>query len=686
MATADEDGCSAELTPVARRAVRLLLSRMVGEVKGRHVAPQICRLVGEAFAVPGPWPDEEYSLHACGCEWDEIAARWSVASGAGTPLADEITSAFFPRKIWPALWQVVSLGPVAATRRVEATLQAAGHGLTLEGNPRSNGPLSAVTVDGLSASFGRLARAAIELRKDSLDPSLALDLPAAFGAWTQDALPKRRTAFELGARQWRRNNTKAVRLRLTRLTLQALNGHIERNGRPSYRLGLHLRNRVLIGILALGPRIGTVVALDVRDYDAAHEFPDGVVGPALHFRKLKGLPGIARWRGIPPLLALWIEEYHQYYGVASLPTAPFWVTKRADGRQLARPTAVTLTAAAIAAVGRVQPPDDGRLYRPHSHRHLAEQVCFDAALDYLTENRRHLLHDENGRGLPANPQVLCDCLLDHALHDISDRYKDINNEDGREVWGRFAANLVWDYVWGEKGARTIPDLARLRASRASLGRLLADEATIKARIREREGNRDSTQVEADERLQRVLDQLASLDNEAKWLAHFEQLAAMRQIASIDKQINADALRLVELAREIALAARAVDEAHSLRMPVSDALADEEIGELLAFTSPAPTADHRPTRRVSGTQFISALGGGLTESQLRQLIERRSRLGHLFDRAADGSGRGVTTDADGELQIDLDEIPIERYPHAVVRRLFTEAHLSTAALGTRPGVR
>lgn len=672
MTTADEGGCPAELTPAARRAVRLLLSRMVGEVKGRHVAPQICRLVGEAFAVPGPWPDEEYSLHACGCEWDEIAARWSVASGAGKPLADEITSAFFPRKIWPALWKVVSLGPVAATRRIEATLQAAGHGLTLEGDLRSNGPLSAVTVDGLSASFGRLARAAIELRKESLDPSLALDLPAEFGAWTQDALPMRRTAFELGARQWRRNNTKAVRLRLTRLTLQVLNGHIERNGRPSYRLGLHLRNRVLIGILALGPRIGTVVALDVRDYDAAHEFPDGVVGPALHFRKLKGLPGIARWRGIPPLLALWIAEYHEYYGIASLPTAPFWVTKRADGRQLARPTAATLTAAAIAAVGRVQPPDDRRLYRPHSHRHLAEQVCFDAALDYLTENRRRLLHDENGRGLPANPQVLCDCLLDHALHDISDRYKDINNEDGREIWGRFAANLVWDYVWGEKGARTIPDLARIRASRAALEGLLADEASARARIHEREAHRDCAQAAADARLQGVLERLDVLDEHAKWHAHFEQLSAMRQIAAVDKEINAEALRLVELTREIVVGARAVEEAHLRRVAVSDALSDDEVVELDGIISViAPTREGAPRRQVSVRQFVTALGGGLTEAQLHQLARPGSKFEHLFDRGADQSPRGVTVGKDGELMIDLDKLPIERYHPAVVRRLHTE---------------
>ena len=288
--------------------IRLVLSRIVGEVKGRHVASQICRLVGEAFGVPGPWPDEEYSLREIGCEWDEVVARWSIASAHGRPLPDEVTGAFFPPKLWAAIAELIALGPLGATRRIEATLQAAGHGLTLRGEPRPTGALSAITIDGLSASFGRLVRAVIELRKQSLDPSLQLRLPVEFDAWTQDALPKRRTAYELGARQQRRNNTKAVRLRLARLALQSLNSHIERNRRPSYQFGVHLRNRVLIGVLVLGPRIGTVAFLEVRDYDPTHEFPDGAIGPALHFRALKGMPGVSRWRGIPPLLARWIDD------------------------------------------------------------------------------------------------------------------------------------------------------------------------------------------------------------------------------------------------------------------------------------------------------------------------------------------------------------------------------------------
>jgi hypothetical protein len=433
--TESEPGVGLHLPAEAQRPIGLVLSRMVGEVRGRHVAPQICRLVAETFGIPGPWPDEEYSLRDCGCDWDAIAARWSLASPQGAPLADEVIGAFFPSRLWPAFWQLVVLGPVGATRMIEATLQAAGHGLTPRGELRPTGALSAVTVDSLSAAFGRFARAVIELRKQSQDSTLGLQLPREFEQWTQVSLPKRRSAYALGARQQRRNNTKAVRLRLARLVLQHLNDRIERARQIHGQIGLHLRNRALIGILLLGPRIGTVAALDVCDYERHHLCPDGTVGPALSFRRLKSLPGISRWRGIPPLLADWIEEYLAYYALTRQPDAPLWRTKRAGERQLVRPTTVTLTAAVVASFARVQPPEDGRLYRPHSLRHLAEQVCYEAAFAYLIDGRSGLLHDEANRGVPANPQVFCDCLLDHALHDISDRYKDVNNEDGREIWG-----------------------------------------------------------------------------------------------------------------------------------------------------------------------------------------------------------------------------------------------------------
>ena len=562
------------------RALRLVLSRIVGEVRGRHVSTQICRLVGEAFAVPGPWPDEEFSLHRIGCDWEQIAARWTVAAAKGEPLPDDVLRAFFPGRLWPSLWQLIALGPAGATRTIEATLQAVGHGLTVDGEPRPTGALSAITIDGLSIAFGRFVRAVIELHKQSLDTTLGLKLPTSFQPWSKDVLPRRRSAFELGARLRRRNNTSAVPLRLVRLALQTLNSHIERNGaRPSYKLGLHLRNRVLIGLLALGPRIGTVVKLQVRDYDPAHEFPDGTIGPAIRFRWLKSLPGIYRWRGIPPLLARWIEEYFEYYRIAAEVAAPFWVTKRAGLRQMEMPTVATLTAAVVSTIARIQPRDDFRKYRPHSLRHLAEQVCFAAAIEYLGEHRRDLLHDEGGRGLPANPQVLCDCLLDHALHDISDRYKDVNNEQGREVWGRFAALLVWEYVWSEKGARPIPDIGRIRVAREALKEQVGGERALEARIRELEERRDQMQRKADHRLDEVLRGLAELDDAARWRAHFEHLAAMRQIAQIDKEINGEALSLVELTRTIERSRAALAAARKARIAAPDELSDHDLAEL-----------------------------------------------------------------------------------------------------------
>lgn len=664
-----------ERSEASERAVRLVLSRIVGEVKGRHVGPQICRLVGEAFAIPGPWPDEEYSLKDLDCDWDAIAARWTVVSAAGESLPDEVIAAFFPKRLWSSFWRLIALGPVGATRRIESTLQAAGHGLTLDGNLRPNGALSAITVDGLSASFGRFARAVIELRKQSLDPSIASNLPSEFGAWTRDALPQRRSAFELGARQQRRNNTKAVRLRLARLTLQMLDNHIERNRRPSYQLGLYLRNRVLIGILLLGPRIGTVAALDVGDYERAHKFPDGTIGPALHFRRLKGMPGVARWRGIPPTLGKWIDDYFAYFEIADDRAAPFWVTKRQGDRQMRRPTTVTLSAAVTASFARVQPKEDSRDYRPHSLRHLAEQVCFDAALQYLNENRRELLHDENGRGLPANPQVFCDCLLDHALHDISDRYKDINSADGREIWGRLAALLVWDYVWGSKGARTIPNIKRIREARVQLEEARRRETETRARIARLEDERESLGASADEQLHSVLGDLDALDDAAKWRAHFEQAAATRQLSRLDTEIKRKAFALVELARDVERAAREFELAQSSEMCVADALTDDHAAQLEASPQlrPETTLPLGMTiaRRVFNVdEFLWAFGGAITARDLGRCLEGCGSYEQLFVSAASDQGRprGVTLADSGETLIAFDELPIERYHPAVIERL------------------
>jgi len=644
-----------------------VLSRIIGEVKGRHVGPQIVRLVGETFGIPGPWPDEEYSLLELGCEWDDIAARWSVATGTGRPLDDRTIAAFYPRRLWPAFWQVILLGPVAATRTIESTLHAAAHGLTLDGDPRPGGALSALTIDSLGASFGRLTRAIIELRKQSLDPHLGLDLPGEFTQWTRDTLPRRRTAIELGARLQRRNNTKAVSLRLARLALQSLDAHIRQNQRSSYRFGKYLRNRALLGILLLGPRIGTVAWLRAGDYDRSHRFPDGTVGPALRFRRLKGLPGLTRWRGIPAQLADWIDEYFEYFELQANPDAPFWITKRGFVRQLRQPTTVTLSCAVVACFQRVQSEDDTRSYRPHSLRHLAEQVCFAAAVEYLTEHRQELLHDQTGRGLPANPQVLCDCLLDHALHDISDRYKDVNNEDGREIWSRFAAQLLWDYVSGDKGARRIPDFRGVRHARRALEHTHEQERHSRELIRVLEARRGRLHSDADRQLDSVLRELDGLDEAARWRAHFEQLASMREIASIDSEIKAEALRLADTTREVERAEAALERARTIRLAARDQLSEAEVKYLdQLFAALGESAEAR-TRSLTEAAFLSCFGGGLSEDRLHRMLRGDVSFDHLFDRQANSAPAGVTVEA-GETLFEFGELPLERYHVQVVMRL------------------
>lgn len=646
-----------------------MLSRIIGEVRGRHVGPQIARLVGASFGIPGPWPDEEYSLRDLDCEWEDIAARWSLATGAGRPFDDRTIAAFFPERLWPAFWQIIALGPVAATRTIESTLHAAAHGLTPLGEPRDGGSLAALTIDSLGTSFGRLARAIIELHKQSLDPHLPLDLPGEFRQWTRDALPKRRTAIELGARHQRRNNTKAVSLHLARLALKSIDEHIQRNRRPSYHFGKYLRNRVLLGILLLGPRIGTVASLRAGDYERDHRFPDGAIGPALHYRRLKGLPGVTRWRGLPLQLAEWIEEYFDYFDLGATPDAPFWITKRESTRQLKQPTTVTLTNAVTVSFQRVQPDSDTRMYRPHSLRHLAEQVCFAAAVDYLTQHRQELLHDQAGRGLPANPQVLCDCLLDHALHDISDRYKDVNNEDGREIWSRLAAQLLWDYVSGDKGARRIPDFRALRHARSALRGAKADERRSRERIQELDARRERVLSDTERQLDAVLSQFEGLDESALWRAHFEQVARMREVATIDSEIKAEVLRLSETTREVERAGSALEQTRKARVAARDQLTDSEVAYLDELFSELTKEDSQlRSRRLTQTEFLECLGGGLSENRLSRMLTSGESCEHLFDHQAEGVPPVGVTLEEGTAYVEFGELPLERYHVQVVMRL------------------
>ena len=59
---------------------------------------------------------------------------------------------------------------------------------------------------------------------------------------------------------------------------------------------------------------------------------------------------------------------------------------------------------------------------------------------------------------------------------------------------------------------------------------------------------------------------------------------------------------------------------------------------------------------------------MTEPQLREILMRRRQFEHLFDTNPDGTPRGVEIREGGQVLIDIDQLPVERYHHRVVARL------------------
>jgi hypothetical protein len=145
---------------------------------------------------------------------------------------------------------------------------------------------------------------------------------------------------------------------------------------------------------------------------------------------------------------------------------------------------------------------------------------------------------------------------------------------------------------------------------------------------------------------------------------------MRQLAQVDKEINAEALRLVDLARSIEKSRAELGAARNGRIAVPDRLNDDDLTELRRVLDEAAseTDVSGGTNQLPGPDFVEALGGGVTESQLAQILDGRRRFEHLFDADADGAPLGIEMGADGQTLIDIDQLPIERYHHEVVVRL------------------
>jgi integrase len=248
--------------------------------------------------------------------------------------------------------------------------------------------------------------------------------------------------------------------------------------RGAWRLG---RNRALFGLLCVtGSRIGAALALMLSDFDAEHVDPDGNVGPAVALRPGKTMEADdIRWKPLPVGAGQIIQAHVLLTRRLALETdGPGQVSRRrhdrlpkdyplfpASVKHIERPWDRSGFYEAIA--GRVSRPPvrkspwygvlrretqpdhmpPGRCahrlgYSPHTLRRATLQMVREGGREFCEERR-----------LPLSPEVIASALLDHEIRNDPYGYADLNTLQGRERLSRLGAQIAWEMLTTDRGAR-----------------------------------------------------------------------------------------------------------------------------------------------------------------------------------------------------------------------------------------
>jgi hypothetical protein len=660
--------------------VGFLLSSLIGEPKGRTESGRVCQLLGGLAGLEGPWPDARHMLERINLEGATLTRMFTGSRRRGDPLPDRIVDAFFPNRIRPAVVAAIEAGPTSFVEDVEELLTCWATGLESDGRPREGGPLAESTIKGLLVAARRFARGLTELEKQSQRFGFGDSL----SAWIEGAIPAFKSAAELEAVAANRDRS-GPPLIVVRRAQGDLTRQIERakrlTGKQSkFGLFINLRDRALLGVACLGFRKSTIRHLLIEDYIQAHSFPDGRVGPALRLRRLKGLKA-SRIAGIPEGLAWWIDEYLAFLqasGFRADPGTPLWQPNDRTRWGTQRLPSGNLIHKAV--VRALAPFSSGHCYSPHTLRHFAEKWAFLAGLDWLETNRKLLVHSDM-KGLPSSPQTFADVLLDHSLHDITDRYKDINSEPGRELWRRETALGMWGYVDGDRGARKAPDVEGIVAAAGELDALLADQRQCIQHMDSLQQQKRRAQAGQSEVVQTALAELGAMEIKDILKVLLESLESGNQISRIADEMADESRRLSDLGGEIERARHKLENARARRVPVPDDTPDDELEwdesllvpdeEQVENTDPATVVrrwfDPNEFRWAFGELLISP--ATLRRYMRGQLPYPPGDTRNIFEPHPNG-GRPLCVErlSERRQRILRDALPLERYHSDIVARL------------------
>lgn len=586
------------LSSDARLAVRLALSRVIGESGGtRAQCYPLARVLAALSGFETEWPNRETRrrwltggasiLRDLALKPRDLDRIWALARNGDGLLPDDVLDGFFPEELHPAVWMLITAGPLESSLELELLLGCWAQGLTLSGEPRERGPLSTNSVAVYVTAAWTLFRELSELRKRRSRHGLD-----AFAEWTDDALPKRLSPRKLGAVPALSEVT-APPLLMSRRVLRTLHAEVERRRhvRALWKTSfIHLRDRALIAmLLLLGPRKSAVVEMTVGCFLRDHLFPCGGRGPALVIPPIKG-GDRPRIKAIPDVLALWIEEYLEFAGISSDLASPLWRNSRHRDRGLEVHGINGITIRVFAPFAQ-----NGRKYWPHSLRHSAAHVLFLGGLDWLNENRDQLFM--NWSGLVASPDTFVDVGLDHAFNSVNGRYLDLGPEPSREAWTRVGVLRAWEYLWGDRGARKMPDFERIR--------------TVAQRVNE-----------ANAKCCALEQRLTELETTA---ARRANALSVKKLLLINMQIGSTARALVAANQERVSAQQELVRAREAKVAVDDMLEDIPSDSGLLSDLATEDEDDRPVLRrwVTAVEFRWALGERIVSpATLRRWLKGR----------------------------------------------------------------
>lgn len=579
------------LTPAELHAVRLVLSHLVGRMSSwRSSTYNVCRVLAslggldldvDADGVTNEraWPVGKQVMKRNSLSPEKVNRHWQTVRRRKEPLPDDLLSVFVPEELWPVLARFVADGPGQVVEESEPIFYDWAAGFLSNGEPRPRGPLSSSGLGVYISALWTLMSRICEAREWSPDDGTFHE------DWRIHMLPKRPAAEDFDAQEagWDRS---APPLLAVRRALRAIDTEVARKrklAKTRPHMFQELRERAMLGVLVVhGMRSEALWALDVDHYNPAHHFPDGTVGPALTVPRTKR-EKVEHTKALPTKVASWLDEYIDY--IEAKPGEPLWRPglKRTRHERLDQQNIDDMLRRLLA------PYCGGRHFSPHTLRHFVAGVATLVGIEWIRERSDQFIL--GARGIPASPQTFADVVLGHALHHIADRYRDMNSKPNREVWTKVAVLGIWEWVWGDLGARKGPDL-----------KLIAE-----AEDRVRGAKVDLDGLEA------KLSELERMARRPKALSESEGIQLVLRMMALTRDLQKATVR-----HERAL--RQLDEARTAEVPIDDSLANvPELPESEFALLGYEDEEERPLVRtlLRADEFRWAIGTDiLAESTLR----------------------------------------------------------------------